>query len=74
MNVNKNLDLARKAYPYDNNLRVTYMLGLEEGYNQAMQDIEVFLNENRGFVGERFTVEDIVEQFKNHVELTIKRT
>ena len=74
MNVNKNLDLARKAYPYDNNLRVTYMLGLEEGYNQAMQDIEVFLNEHRGFVGERFTVEDIVEQFKNHVELTIKRT
>ena len=38
MNSNKNLDLARKVYPYDENLRVAYMLGLEKGYDQAMQD------------------------------------
>jgi len=38
MDSNKNLDLSRKAYPYDENLRVAYMLGLKEGYDQAMQD------------------------------------
>ena len=38
MNSNKNLDLARKAFPYNEDQRVAYMLGLEEGYDTAFQD------------------------------------
>lgn len=32
MNADKALELARLAYPNDENLRVAYMLGLNEGY------------------------------------------
>lgn len=32
MNADEALELARKAYPNDENLRVAYMLGLNEGY------------------------------------------
>ena len=83
MDSNKNLDLSRKAYPYDENLRVAYMLGLKEGYDQAMQD---FLEKAEGFLTGRivscfrvslteqqtpfldFNIKDIVEQFKNYMQ------
>ncbi len=32
MNADKALELARKAYPNNEELRVAYMLGLNEGY------------------------------------------
>ncbi len=32
MNADEALELARKAYPNDEDLRVAYMLGLNEGY------------------------------------------
>lgn len=35
MNSNNNLDLARKAFPYNEDQRVAYMLGLEKGYDEA---------------------------------------
>ena len=31
MEENKSLELARKAYPNDENLRVAYMLGIQKG-------------------------------------------
>ena len=39
MNADEALELARKTYPNDENLRVAYMLGLDAGANwQAEQD------------------------------------
>lgn len=46
MDSNKNLELARKAYPYNENLRVAYMLGLEKGYDQAMKDVFEWIEKN----------------------------
>lgn len=42
MEANKNLELARKAFPDDEKMRVAYMLGLEKGWElreeQMMKD------------------------------------
>lgn len=84
MNSNKNLDLARKAFPYNKDQRVAYMLGIEEGYDQAMQD---FFEKAEEFFYEQFNIhphdchvvqyvsdtpleniDDFVEQFKNYMQ------
>ena len=57
MEANKSLELARKAYPNDENLRVAYLLGLqkgaenlEEAVNDAKDlDIEKTLNGFQNF-------------------------
>lgn len=74
MNSNKNLDLARKAFPYNEDQRVAYMLGLDEGYDQAMKDIQEqveksVIEKSNGEV----TIEDLVaynQGFKAVRELT----
>lgn len=75
MDSNKNLDLSRKAYPYDENLRVAYMLGLKEGYDQAMQD---FLEKARTWFfsdlykylvnSKEISIDEISRYFKNYMQ------
>jgi len=72
MDSNKNLDLSRKAYPYDENLRVAYMLGLKEGYDQAMQD---FLEKAERWLEPTFKSiagyncgGDLINDFKNYMQ------
>ena len=75
MDSNKNLDLSRKAYPYDENLRVAYMLGLKEGYDQAMQD---FLEKARTWFfsdlykylvnSKEISIDEISRHFKNYMQ------
>lgn len=76
MNANKNLDLARKAFPYNEDQRVAYMLGLEEGYDQAMQD---FLEKAEKYLRKEFvdmwlryirghSMDDEIKMFKNYMK------
>lgn len=39
MNSDKALELARLAYPNDENLRVAYMLGVDKGYEFCREDM-----------------------------------
>lgn len=43
MEANKSLELARKAFPNDENLRVAYMLGIQKGaenLEEAVDDVK----------------------------------
>jgi len=43
MEANKSLELARKAYPNDENLRVAYILGMQKGADileEAVDDVK----------------------------------
>lgn len=41
MDANKSLELARKAYPNDENLRVAYMLGIQKGAENLEEAIKL---------------------------------
>ena len=40
MEANKSFELARKAYPNDENLRVAYMLGIQKGAENLEEAVE----------------------------------
>ena len=40
MEANKSLELARKAYPNDENLRVAYMLGIQKGADNLEEAVD----------------------------------
>ena len=40
MEANKSLELARKAYPNDENLRVAYILGLQKGADNLEEAVD----------------------------------
>ena len=52
MNADKALELARKAYPNNEELRVAYMLGLNEGYELHKEQMM------KGAVEWDYTLED----------------
>lgn len=73
MDSNKNIDLARKAFPYHRNLRVAYMAGLEEGYEQAIKDFTekavkwLAIHMPFGEVSHE-SVYDCIQEFKNYMQ------
>jgi hypothetical protein len=50
MDSNKALELAKSAYPHDDNLRVAYMLGVDKGYEFCREDMLKDAVEGRVFM------------------------
>lgn len=72
MNADEALELARKAYPNDEDLRVAYMLGLGDGYElheeRMMEEaVEAYVNTYRDLAARKSWAEFVVEMPTNNL-------